>query len=66
MNAPFDSVRAYTAAVSARDEASLAALGQVLADDVTFAGVVSGGTGKERVLAALADPTASRLLANAT
>lgn len=65
MPAPLESVRAYTAAVTARDEASLATLALVLADDVTVVGLVGGASGKDGVLGALADPSASRLLAAA-
>jgi predicted pyridoxine 5'-phosphate oxidase superfamily flavin-nucleotide-binding protein len=66
MSTPLDSVRLYTAAVSSRDEVARAALAPVLADNVVVAGIVGGGTGKERVLAALADPARSRLLEPAT
>jgi hypothetical protein len=66
MPAPLAAVRAYTTAVSARDAAALATLAQVLADDVTVVGLVGAAAGKERVLAALADPARSRLLAAAT
>lgn len=66
MTAPLDAVRAYTTAVSVRDAPSLAALEKVLADEATVVGIVGAASGKGRVIAALADPAASRLLAAAT
>lgn len=65
MGTPLESVGAYTTAVSTRDAASLAILAPLLADDVIVAGIVGGGSGKEQVLAALADPGGSRLLTQA-
>jgi hypothetical protein len=66
MTAPLDAVHAYTTAVSVRDAPSLAALDTALADDVTVVGIVGAASGKGRVIGALADPAASRMLAGAT
>lgn len=66
MTTAVDAIRAYTAAVSTRDAASLAALDPMLAEGATVVGIVGAAAGKERVVAALADPAASRLLAAAT
>jgi hypothetical protein len=65
MGEPRAAVRAYTTAVSTPDAATLAALEQVLAEDVVVAEIIGGGSGKAKVLAALAEPAGSRLLAHA-
>jgi hypothetical protein len=65
MGEPRAAVRAYTTAVSTPDAATLAALEQVRAEDVVVAEIIGGGSGKAKVLAALAEPAGSRLLAHA-